>query len=55
MSKAQLVIAAVALSQPAHADDASYSDALHRASINWLPWMQNSARSPPSCATSLGG
>ena len=34
--------AAIALSPPAHADDASYLDALHRAGINWLPWMQSS-------------
>jgi hypothetical protein len=25
-----------------HADDAPYLDALHRAGINWLPWMQSS-------------
>jgi hypothetical protein len=26
----------------AHADDSSYLDALHRAGITWLPWMQGS-------------
>jgi hypothetical protein len=34
--------AGVALAAPAHADDASYLDALHRSGINWLPWMQGS-------------